>query len=165
MKGFPVLRKAVLRRNSVSTSAYVLFSIYLCSLRIIITCVVGNCRLCTAEVWVMNLTARAWVPWLITGSVQPQSNGNLKLQRVCVFVFVWFLFYSHFWQWSRIGFKLYFQRILSCVLFSIVKYKLPSALFSSNVKLNSVWSALEGLAGESLEVPEACGLHPSPEVR
>lgn len=48
---------------------------------------------------------------------------------------------------------------------SKIKYKLPSALFSSNVKLNSVWSALEGLAGESLEVPEACGLHPSPETQ
>lgn len=50
MKGFPVQRKAALRRNSVSTRAYVLFSIYLCSLRIIITCVVGKCRLYTAEV-------------------------------------------------------------------------------------------------------------------
>lgn len=48
---------------------------------------------------------------------------------------------------------------------SKIKYKLPSALFSSNVKLNSVWSALEGLAGEGLEVPEACGLHPSPETQ
>ena len=45
-----------------------------------------------------------------------------------------------------------------------VKYKLPSALFSSHVKLNNIWSALEGFPGEGLEVPEACGLHPSPEV-
>ena len=45
-----------------------------------------------------------------------------------------------------------------------VKYKLPSALFSSHVKLNNLWSALEGFPGEGLEVPEACGLHPSPEV-
>jgi len=45
-----------------------------------------------------------------------------------------------------------------------VKYKLPSALFSSHVRLNNLWSALEGFPGEGLEVPEACGLHPSPEV-
>lgn len=45
-----------------------------------------------------------------------------------------------------------------------VKYKLPSALFSSHLKINSLWSALEGFPGEGLEVPEACGLHPSPEV-
>lgn len=45
-----------------------------------------------------------------------------------------------------------------------VKYKLPSALFSSHVRLNNLWSALEGISGEGLEVPEACGLHPSPEV-
>ena len=45
-----------------------------------------------------------------------------------------------------------------------VKYKLPSALFSSHVRLNNLWSALEGFPAEGLEVPEACGLHPSPEV-
>lgn len=45
-----------------------------------------------------------------------------------------------------------------------VKYKLPSALFSSHLKINNLWSALEGFPGEGLEVPEACGLHPSPEV-
>ena len=51
------------------------------------------------------------------------------------------------------------------VLFSFtVKYKLPSALFSSHVRLNNLWSALEGFPAEGLEVPEACGLHPSPEV-
>ena len=48
--------------------------------------------------------------------------------------------------------------------FFTVKYKLPSALFSSHVRLNNLWSALEGFPGEGLEVPEACGLHPSPEV-
>ena len=41
---------------------------------------------------------------------------------------------------------------------------MPSALFSSHVRLNNLWSALEGISGEGLEVPEACGLHPSPEV-
>ena len=45
-----------------------------------------------------------------------------------------------------------------------VKYKLPPALFSSHVRLNNLWSALEGISGEGLEIPEACGLHPSPEV-
>ena len=45
-----------------------------------------------------------------------------------------------------------------------VKYKLPSALFSSHVRINNLWSALEGFPGEGLEIPEACGLHPSPEV-
>jgi len=46
-----------------------------------------------------------------------------------------------------------------------IKYKLPSALFSSHVRLNNLWSALEGFPGEGLEVPEACGLHPSPETQ
>lgn len=32
------------------------------------------------------------------------------------------------------------------------------------MRLNNLWSALEGISGEGLEVPEACGLHPSPEV-
>lgn len=46
-----------------------------------------------------------------------------------------------------------------------IKYKLPSALFSSHVRLNNLWSALEGFPAEGLEVPEACGLHPSPETQ
>lgn len=46
-----------------------------------------------------------------------------------------------------------------------IKYKLPSALFSSHLKINNLWSALEGFPGEGLEVPEACGLHPSPETQ
>lgn len=54
--------------------------------------------------------------------------------------------------------------ILESCFFFTVKYKLPSALFSSHVRLNNLWSALEGFPGEGLEVPEACGLHPSPEV-
>jgi len=56
------------------------------------------------------------------------------------------------------------ETLKNVLLFYTVKYKLPSALFSSHVKLNNLWSALEGIAGEVLEVPEACGLHPSPEV-
>ncbi|XP_068697910.1 dynein axonemal heavy chain 8-like [Montipora foliosa] len=46
-----------------------------------------------------------------------------------------------------------------------IKYKLPSALFSSHVRINNLWSALEGFPGEGLEIPEACGLHPSPETQ
>lgn len=99
--------------------------------------------------------------WISPAAVKREFEASKSMCFCFCLIFILFTFLTMVLHRLLIVFSKY----LSCVLFSIVKYKLPSALFSSNVKLNSVWSALEGLAGESLEVPEACGLHPSPEVR
>ncbi|XP_048577711.1 dynein axonemal heavy chain 8 isoform X3 [Nematostella vectensis] len=44
------------------------------------------------------------------------------------------------------------------------KYKLPSALFTSSVRMTNVLSGMESVAGDVLELPEACCLHTSPET-
>lgn len=54
--------------------------------------------------------------------------------------------------------------MFSVFLFFSVKYKLPSALFTSHVRLTNLLTSLESVSGDVLETPEACGLHPSAEV-
>ena len=46
-----------------------------------------------------------------------------------------------------------------------VKYKHPAVFFSQNPRLNQLMTALENLPQHALEVPEACNIHPTPEVR
>ena len=50
------------------------------------------------------------------------------------------------------------------VIFFVVKYRLPSVFFSGNARLPSLVQSLESLPANVLDVPEACGLHSSPEV-
>ncbi|XP_028415382.1 dynein heavy chain 8, axonemal-like isoform X2 [Dendronephthya gigantea] len=47
---------------------------------------------------------------------------------------------------------------------SRVKYRLPSVFFSGNVRLPTLVQSLESLPANVLDVPEACGLHSSPET-
>ena len=44
------------------------------------------------------------------------------------------------------------------------KYKLPQALFGSHIRASTVLSAMESIAADTLEIPEACGIHSSLEV-
>lgn len=45
-----------------------------------------------------------------------------------------------------------------------VKYRHPAAFFNSNVRLNTLIQALDGIPNHFLEVPEGCHLHPNVEV-
>ena len=46
----------------------------------------------------------------------------------------------------------------------VVKYRLPSVFFTGNARLPTLLQSLESLPANVLDVPEACGLHSSPEV-
>ncbi|XP_077977225.1 dynein axonemal heavy chain 8-like isoform X3 [Glandiceps talaboti] len=45
-----------------------------------------------------------------------------------------------------------------------LRYKIPLAFFNPNLRINSILQALENLPNHSLDVPEACGIHPSMET-
>jgi len=65
--------------------------------------------------------------------------------------------YIHFY------FSTCFQSISSCN-FLAVKYRLPSVLFATSVKQNNLIQAIESIPQHSLDVAEACNLHPSTEA-
>ncbi|KAK3735811.1 hypothetical protein QZH41_019912, partial [Actinostola sp. cb2023] len=44
------------------------------------------------------------------------------------------------------------------------KYKLPAPFFSSHVRSANILTAIESISGDVLEIPEASGLHTSPET-
>ncbi|KAK6187606.1 hypothetical protein SNE40_005595 [Patella caerulea] len=45
-----------------------------------------------------------------------------------------------------------------------LKYRLPSAFFNPNVRLNTLIQALDGISHHYLDVPEGCHLHPNVET-
>ncbi|ESO89151.1 hypothetical protein LOTGIDRAFT_229063 [Lottia gigantea] len=45
-----------------------------------------------------------------------------------------------------------------------LKYRVPSAFFNTNVRLNTLIQALDGINHHYLDVPEACHLHPNVET-
>ena len=45
-----------------------------------------------------------------------------------------------------------------------VKYRHPAAFFANFPRLNQLVQGIENLSTYSLEVPEACNIHPSVEV-
>jgi len=53
--------------------------------------------------------------------------------------------------------------LIYCV-YIVARYKIPTALFGSHIRSSTILSAIESIQGDIMEIPEACGLHASPEV-